>query len=406
MLRLVALWVSCNTVLSFITQPLSPLSRGQQVKFLPPTGICYATKEKKQKNKELEFVNGTPKVDAKHTSSHSSSSSSSSSTTKDSGDYAIADVLNDINRQISDGSTELMANITNVMDEKILLQGFSDSSAMELSEYISNLAAEIQIAQQRELEKQLAAIEAQFTRPLEQLAFSDVPLYEKDSKKTTTGGNTTVDEDAQRRKLLQQELVWAGANSTLPKTSSMKTKDIFRNFNVAPLYYSIALLIRWAKKASYPSILLLQAYKGVASMIKSKGGDRRWKLLSKRKSRNRNSNSDQSYEDFIKDAEAMQSGWKRTGAIAAKGSLAKKWAILRRSAEVWAYFSSFYLKDRRILRRYESGRWSEERFKEERSKLGAEITQNLLRLGPTFIKVSIVALLVLEPVSHPAVYSL
>jgi hypothetical protein len=128
----------------------------------------------------------------------------------------------------------------------------------------------------------------------------------------------------------------------------------------------------------YPSVYLLSAYKGLANVVKTRGGPKR------RRRRNQPEDSD---EEYIKDAEAFQSGWKRTGQIAAKGPWARKWAILRRSAEVWTYFSSFYLKDRRICNKYNSGQWSEEKFKEERSKLGAEITQNLLRLGPTFIKV-------------------
>jgi len=123
---------------------------------------------------------------------------------------------------------------------------------------------------------------------------------------------------------------------------------------------------------------LLSAYKGMANVVKTRGGPRRRRSKKKGKL---------SYEEYIKDAEAFQSGWKRTGQIAAKGPWAKKWAILRRSAEGWVYFSSFYLKDRRICNKYNSGRWSEEKFKAERSRLGAEVTQNLLRLGPTFIKV-------------------
>jgi hypothetical protein len=217
------------------------------------------------------------------------------------------------------------------------------------------------------MERQLADLEKMFIQPLEQIAFSDAPLFEKADSKAPI--QEEIDDE--------EKLILSGANSTLSKTKNMRTAEIVRNFNVAPFYYSVALLGRWFSKASYPSVYVISGYKGLASVIKTRGA-----RFNKR-------NGQPSYEEYLKDAEAMQSGWKRTGEIATLGPLSRQVAILRRSAEIWAYFSSFYLKDRRICKKFEAGKWSEKKFKAERSKLGAEVTQNLLRLGPTFIKVRI-----------------
>ncbi|KAL3911323.1 MAG: hypothetical protein SGILL_007322, partial [Bacillariaceae sp.] len=288
----------------------------------------------------------------------------------------VIELMDEISRRINEGSMELVQNITNVMDEQ--MPQLPESAAVELTEYLADLANKLQKAQMDEVQRQMDELEKIFVSPLERVAFSDAPLFELDQKKAAQQ-SVIVDADAEEIMDEERRLILAGANSTLTKTARMRTGEIIRNFNVAPMYYSVALLYRWLRKASYPSVYLLSAYKGMANVVKTRGGPRR-RLRRRRE-------EDMTYEEYLKDAEAFQSGWKRTGQIAAKGPWAKKWAILRRSAEVWAYFSSFYLKDRRIANKYNSGKWSEERFKAERSKLGAEITQNLLRLGPTFIKV-------------------
>jgi len=283
-------------------------------------------------------------------------------------------IMDEISRRINDGSMELFDNLTSVMDSK-LTGRLPDATVTEISEYISDVAANLQKAQQQELERQLEELEKRLVAPFELLAFSDAPLFDINRTQFKTLEQLEK-EEAEQKRAEQRALVFGGANSTLPRSSRMKTRELVKNFNVAPLYYSAALLYRWARKVSYPSVLLVTTFKGIASVVKTKGGP------SKRKN-----TGELSYEEYTRDAEAMQSGWKQIGLIAAKGPIAKKWAILRRSAEVWAYFSSFYLKDRRITSKFQKGLWTEAKFKEERSKLGAEITQNLLRLGPTFIKV-------------------
>jgi len=279
-------------------------------------------------------------------------------------DYAMAaedlvDLMDEINARVSNGTASMLRNITEGIDEKLVR--LPEKSADELVTYLGDLSAKIQSAQERELERQLVELDRRFRKPLEDLAFSDVPLLEHTHKLGTTASDSTQGRTSDGADAADQ-LILIGANSTLGETRRMRTKDILRNWNVAPFYYSVALCVRWARKASYPSIYALSFYRTLASMIKSN---------SKEKGR-------RAAKEVTGDN--LQAGWKRTGEIAAKGPIAKRWAVLRRSAEIWAYFSSFYLKDRRITSKYNAGAWSEERFSRERSKLGKEITQNLLKV--------------------------
>jgi hypothetical protein len=357
-LLLLACFINCIYVIDgFNTQTVSPLSSRMSLR--RPYG-CYATTKENEKEttpdmEQDSLVNG----DSNHTSDASIIQ-----------DLNVSQIMDEISKRINDGSTEIMQNVTNVMDQRFESIQLTETSAKEMSAYIADLANKIQYAQQRELQSQLEELEKKFLQPFEQIAFSDAPLFDIDSQKPKEEV-TEIELERQR-----QKNILFGRNSTISSSARLKTSEIVNNLNVAPLYYSVALLLRYFRKASYPSIWLLSTYKGVANVFKSRSP--KWKRNEK----------GQSYEEYIKDAETMQSGWKRTGEIAAKGSFSKKWAILRRSLEIWAYFSSFYLKDRRIARKYESGKWSEEKFSRERSILGSEITQNLLRLGPTFIKVS------------------
>jgi hypothetical protein len=187
-------------------------------------------------------------------------------------------------------------------------------------------------------------------------------------------------------------------NEVTQASRKMRTADILRNFNVAPIYYTIALFMRWAEKAAVPPMAMLMFLRGLAYPLKWREGGGATKDSAKKRRRLFGGKATATPPAFngrtklfgneeIADEQFIQ-GWKRTGEIAAKGKRGRAWATLRRSAEIWFYFSSFYIKDYWILKNYDSGRWNKERFKNERGRLGAQLTQNLLKLGPTFIKVS------------------
>ena len=160
----------------------------------------------------------------------------------------VIELMDEISRRINEGSTELVENITNVMDEQ--LNQMPNSTAEELTEYFTDLANKIQKAQMEEVQRQMDEFERLFVSPLERVAFSDAPLFELDQKKVQQKNYTVADEAMKE----DRQLILAGANSTLSKSSRMRTGEIISNFNVAPMYYSVALLYRWFRKASVSAV--------------------------------------------------------------------------------------------------------------------------------------------------------
>ncbi|KAI2506582.1 hypothetical protein MHU86_7792 [Fragilaria crotonensis] len=152
----------------------------------------------------------------------------------------VMELMGAISERMSVGSKEVLGDLSHVMEEKLVR--LPEDKANEFTKYLTELTETIQQAQQRELERQLAEIEARFVRPLEEFVFSDAAIYD--------GGNSEGPEAD--RTALRTRLVLAGANSTLSASRRLRTKEIIKNINVAPFYYSVALLMRWVRKVGYP----------------------------------------------------------------------------------------------------------------------------------------------------------
>ena len=283
---------------------------------------------------------------------------------------------------------------------------FSEDLPSEITNSITELFRKLEVA-----------LDDRFVEACEEIAFYDVQGLRND-RDLVPGPTRLLEEDYERMRREEEEererrtkeramklgqLMKNGTNTTymdeVANTSKrMRTAEILRNFNVAPIYYTIALCMRWIQKASVPPMGMLMFLRGLAYPLKWRDGTG---MVGKARRRMRASSAPVNArvktfgDEQIADEEFIQ-GWKRTGEIAAKGKRGRAFATFRRSAEIWFYFSSFYIKDTWILKTYNSGRWSKEKFEEERRKLGGQLTQNLLKLGPTFIKVSITLLLLMH----------
>jgi hypothetical protein len=325
-------------------------------------------KEKTKDDTDLQHGDGKIQHQLVNGGSSKINGSSPKNDTSTSNPFAYGDDYNllGLAEEISNTIELQISDVTELVQDK-LGPSVPEDIVGEVVTKLTKLANDLEQARNVEIERQVDEIERLLIRPLEDIAFNDAELYLKE--KTTEG--TNLDASNARDDMEHvMDLVMGGENSTLVESAHrLRTAEIVRNINVAPLYYSVTLLLRWCRKISAPPGAMLSFLKGMGSMIATGNGR-------------------QSYDEFMKSADSMQAGWKRTGEIAAKGKWQRKWAIMRRSAEIWAYFSSFYLKEKRILQMHEKGRYSDARLSEERSKLGAEITQNLLKLGPTFIKVN------------------
>jgi len=197
----------------------------------------------------------------------------------------IVSLIEELNDQIIEGSNQLFKNMTNIVEDKLeavstnggpIVDG-NNTTALgaidpaSLSKALTDLTNDIQKAQQKEIQRQLDEIEKLLIRPLEDLAFSDAALVELPRLGDANTKNLTEEEEKLRLEDERRKLALAGTKSTLTDSSRrMRTKEIIRNLNVAPFYYSVTLLLRWSRKLSAPPLAMLTMLKRMGSIIPKK----------------------------------------------------------------------------------------------------------------------------------------
>jgi len=281
---------------------------------------------------------------------------------------AVDEVTRELARIINDSIDDLWTrnqNITKAIEQQVeSLTKESALSANEIVDTFTEAIAELQEDQRSQLVNMQNKAEKKIVELVEDLAFADSAIMNPEQQS---------DDISNKNKKIVNNLPHQ-IDSSIDVSKTMRSREMMRYWKVAPLYYTVALFFRWINKAPGPRTIWLGTSKSVSRLL---GG----------RKKSRGTSVEDAYKAYISNADAMQSGWKRTGEIASKGPFRRQMEIFRRSLEIWSYFTSFYLKEKRLLKKFKSGSWTEEQFSQGRSQLGAEVTQNLLKLGPTFIKV-------------------
>jgi len=207
------------------------------------------------------------------------------------------------------------------------------------------------------------AIEQRIAEAVEEIAFNDTPLLGGTQEETPTAAVDTT-----------PTMITTARDPKL-EARSLRTRQLMRYWRAAPLYYTIALMYRFLNKLPGPKAVLLALTRTLSLPLRST------KLFFPL------STTSPPPSSVVLSGMEMQQGWKKTGEMAAKGSFRRNTQVLLRSIEIWGYFVNFYLREKRYSSKFASGKWTQEQFSAARSQLGKEITQNILKLGPCFIKV-------------------
>jgi hypothetical protein len=240
------------------------------------------------------------------------------------------------------------------------------------------------------------AIEQRIAEAVEEIAFNDTPLLGGTQEETPTAAVDTT-----------PTMITTARDPKL-EARSLRTRQLMRYWRAAPLYYTIALMYRFLNKLPGPKAVLLALTRTLSLPLRST------KLFFPL------STTSPPPSSVVLSGMEMQQGWKKTGEMAAKGSFRRNTQVLLRSIEIWGYFVNFYLREKRYSSKFASGKWTQEQFSAARSQLGKEITQNILKLGPCFIKVRmlfhcilplclcafLISLFYASVLFHPMVYSL